>query len=138
VPRPRDRNGNQEATMSDAFAAIAAQIQAYLDGLYHSDAVRLARVFHPEARYVSATDIPLASLGMEAYLPMVAARPSPASRGERRRDRVVSIELAGEDAAIARVHCAIGAKYFTDLLTFVRDGGEWRIIAKVFHYDLMT
>jgi hypothetical protein len=73
---------------------------------------------------------------MAAYLPMVAARPSPASRGEARRERILSIEFAGAVTGFARVECAIGEKRFTDLLSFVKLDGRWRLIAKVFHFDL--
>lgn len=38
--------------------------------------------------------------------------------------------------ALARVECAIGPKFFTDLLTFIKLDGRWQIIAKVFHYEL--
>jgi hypothetical protein len=75
---------------------------------------------------------------MDAYLPMVAARPSPASRQEKRRDRIISIAFAGPVTALARVECAIGEKRFTDLLSLVQLEGEWRIIAKVFHFDLAS
>ena len=40
--------------------------------------------------------------------------------------------------AFARVNCAIGERYFTDLLTFVLIDGRWQIIAKVFHYGLRS
>jgi hypothetical protein len=69
---------------------------------------------------------------------MVAKRPSPASRGEPRRDRILSIEFVGPVTALARVECAIGEKHFTDLLSFIRLDGRWRLIAKVFHFDLKT
>jgi hypothetical protein len=118
------------------FGAISELLQTYFDGLYLSDAERLRRVFHPAARYVCATEEKLVDLGMAEYLPIVAARPSPASRGEARRDRIVGIEFAGPNTAFARVNCAIGPKHFTDFLTLIRTDGAWRIIAKVFHYDL--
>ena len=73
---------------------------------------------------------------MPDYFAMVDARPSPASRGERRTDRVVSIDFAGPVTALARVECSIGPKHFTDLLTLVHVDGRWQIIAKVFHFDL--
>lgn len=122
--------------MTAEFDAIAELLQTYFDGLYLSDAERLRGVFHPAARYVCATDEKLVDLGMAEYLPIVAARPSPASRGEARRDRIVGVEFAGPNTAFARVNCAIGPKYFTDFLTLIRTDGAWRIIAKVFHYDL--
>ena len=73
---------------------------------------------------------------MAEYFPIVDKRPSPASRGEARNDRIVSIEFGGPVTAFARVECSIGAKFFTDFLTLIRSDDEWRIISKVFHYDL--
>ena len=73
---------------------------------------------------------------MDEYFPIVDARPSPASRGEARRDRILSIEFAGPVTAFARVECAIAPKFFTDFLTLVKLDGRWQIIAKVFHYEL--
>lgn len=131
--------------MEPAYGAVTKLLNDYFDGLYHSNSKLLTRVFDPRAQYVCA--VPGASvgdkaardgllqLGMEDYLPIVAERPSPASRGEPRRDRIVSIEFAGPDTAFARVECAIGTRSFTDFLSLVRVEGQWRIIAKVFHYD---
>lgn len=118
------------------FAEIVATLGRYFDGLHHSDAGKLAEVFHPQAVYACATEGSLTHLTMDSYLPMVAQRPSPASRGEPRRDRILSIEFAGPVTALARVECAIGQKRFTDLLSFVRLDGNWRLIAKVFHFEL--
>lgn len=118
------------------FAEIVAALGLYFDGLHHSDADRLGQLFHPQAIYACGTEGSLTHMTMDAYLPMVAARPSPASRGEARRDRILSITFAGPVTAFAQVECAIGAKRFTDLLSFVRLDGRWRLIAKVFHFDL--
>lgn len=122
--------------MGEAYGEIVELLGQYFDGLYHSDTARLRRVFHPQARYVCATESPLVHLGMDEYFPIVDKRPSPASRGEARRDRIVSIELAGPVTAFARVNCAIGPRFFTDLLTLIRVDGRWQIIAKVFHFDV--
>ena len=122
--------------MEAHFAEISSALAEYFDGLYYSDAERLARVFHPKAHYVCATEGTLTHMTMDEYLPMVARRPSPASRCERRSDRIVSIEFAGPVTALARVECSIGPKFFTDLLSFVYLDGRWRIVSKVFHFDL--
>ena len=122
--------------MENHHPDITAVLQTYFDGLYHSDTARLGRAFHPEARYVCALETPLLHLSMAEYFRVVDKRPSPASRGELRRDRIVSVELAGPVTAFARVECAIGPKRFTDFLTLIHVEGRWQIIAKVFHYDL--
>ncbi len=119
--------------MPTPFDEIARVIQLYFDGLHHSDTARLAEVFHPRALYASASDGTLLCRTMADYFPVVDRRPSPASRGERRCDRIRSIELAGPVTARASVNCAIGGTYFTDFLSLVLVDGRWQIIAKVFH-----
>lgn len=118
------------------FAELVTALGDYFDGLHHSDAGKLGQLFHPQAIYASGTQGSLTHLTMDQYLSMVAKRPSPASRGEPRRDRILSIEFAGPVTALARVECAIGEKRFTDLLSFIRLDGRWRLIAKVFHVEL--
>ena len=122
--------------MRTEFEAVTAVLCDYFEGLYRSDTQILRRVFHPAALYACATDGTLLALGMDAYLPIVDKRPSPASRGDARADRIIAIEFAGPVTALARVECAILPKRFTDLLTLVKLDGRWQIIAKVFHYEL--
>ena len=123
--------------MRTNFDDVAVVLMDYFDALYFSDMERLARVFHPQAQYVSVTDGSLLYRTMGEYFPIVESRQSPASRSEPRRDSIVSIEFAGPVTATARVHCAIGEKLFTDCLTLIRLDGRWQIISKVFHYDIM-
>lgn len=115
---------------------IAAVLADYFDGLYFSDTQRLARVFHPQAVYACATEGALTYRTMGEYFPIVAARPSPAGRGEPRADKIISIDFAGPVTAAARVECAIGERHFTDLLTLICLDGRWQIISKVFHFDI--
>ena len=118
--------------MTQAFHEVSAVLQDYFDALYFCDTGILQRVFHPKAIYATADETPLLYRTMEEYVPVVAARQSPASRGEPRRDHIDAIELAGDNTAFARVRCSIGQRDFVDFLTLVRSEGQWRIIAKVF------
>jgi Putative lumazine-binding len=123
--------------MITAYPEIIETLTLYFDGLYHSDTSRLKHAFHPQASYVCAVEQPLLQLTMDEYFPIVDKRPSPASRGEARQDRIVSIEMAGPVTAFARLECAIGPKRFIDLITLIRIDERWQIISKVFHYDLI-
>ena len=118
--------------MSAAFKEIPLVLKDYFDALYFCDTEKLQKVFHPKAIYASADESPLLYRTMAEYVPVVAGRQSPASRGETRRDWIDAIELAGENTAVARVRCSIGSRDFVDFLTLVRTGGLWQIIAKVF------
>jgi len=119
-------------TEEKAFADIAGVIREYFDGLYHCDVRKLANVMHEKAIYATADEPALLYRTMEEYFPVVAARVSPASRNELRKDRIDSIEVAGENTAFAKVRCSIGSRDFVDFLTFVRVGGRWWIMAKIF------
>jgi hypothetical protein len=113
------------------FQDICALLQDYFDALYFCDVEKLERVFHPQAIYATADETPLLYRTAE-YVPVVAARQSPASRNEARRDHIDAIDIAGDNTAVARVRCSIGSRDFVDFLTLVRTDGQWRIIAKVF------
>ena len=134
-----DRRQSSAPANDDARRAITRTLVDYFDGLYLCDTARLARAFHPNARYVNATDGGVPNWSLDEYLPVVAKREPPAARGEVRKDRILSIDFAGDRAAIARVACAIGERSFVDLLTLLRDdAGAWRIVSKVFHYDVVA
>ena len=124
------------APQTSALTAINELLTVYFDGLHHSDTARLRRAFHPLAHYVCATEGGPLHLGMEDYFAIVDRRPSPASQGEARTDRILGIELAGPATAMARVQCSIGRKHFTDFLSLIQIDGRWQIISKVFHFDL--
>lgn len=124
--------------MESSYAAIEQVLAEYFEGLHYSDADRLSRVFHPQAHYVCPTEESLVYLTMAEYFPIVAARPSPASRGEPRHDRIVAIEFGGPALAFVRAECSIGPKFFTDFLTLIRTDDRWQIISKVFHFDLRS
>lgn len=119
-----------------AYAEVLACLKDYFDGLYRCDAALLERVFHPGALYVGAPEGALVLRSMAEYLPMVAGRVSGEQRGEARADRVDAIEFAGPLVAMARVRCRIGPRFFTDLLSMIKDDGRWKIVAKVFHTEI--
>jgi len=122
--------------MEKRHSEIAKTLSSYFDGLYESDIRKLGGIFHPKAIYACATEGHLLHLGMEEYFSIVDRRPSPKSRGERRADEIVSIELAGPVTAFVHAKCSIGPKHFSDFLTLIFVDRRWQIISKVFHYEL--
>lgn len=116
------------------FSAILDLCGRYHEALHRSDAVLLGSLFHDRALYAATTDGDIRFWSMEHYLPIVAARPSPASRGEPADGEVVTITFAGPNAALAQVRSSIGERFFTDFLSLVKIDGRWLIAAKVFDY----
>ncbi len=116
-------------------AAIQQVVARYFDGLYHSDVKHLQGVLHPAALYATVVDNKLRRLSMEDYWPVVAARISPASQGQARRDKIVAIDILGATTALAKVECAIAGNFYRDLLSLVKLDNRWWIIAKVFQME---
>ena len=113
-------------------SSIEVLLRDYFDGLYMGDTETLARVFHPEARYVSASQGSWVNLSMADYFERVRLRQAPAHTDQQRMDKIIDINMAGPTAAVAKVNCAINGLYFTDLLSLVCLESRWLIIHKLF------
>jgi hypothetical protein len=122
--------------MEKPTAAVRRVLDDYFDGLYDGDTEKLSRIYHERVRLYCATDPELVELDLPAYLELVKNRPSSASRGDERFDRVLEVSVPSPTTAHARVECAYLPKRFTDDLTFVMADGGWKIIAKVWHYEV--
>ncbi len=126
----------------DAIRALHSDVievlGAYLDALYVGDADALAEIFHPEARYATINEGRLLHLDMESYLQLVRKRASPSSLGESRQHTIDSLQLAGGDTALATLRSRMLGKQFIDFVSLVRIEGRWRIISKVFHFDVLS
>jgi hypothetical protein len=124
--------------MQQNYAAVIELLDKYYDGLYYGDTALLRDVFHPDARYVTVSGGQLLQLDMASYFPIVEARTSPQQLGEPYRFQIESLEFAGPATALARVRSSMFGKDFIDLLAMIQIDGAWRIISKVFHYDLRS
>lgn len=120
--------------MTSDYKDVLSVLEQYLDGLYRCDARLLGTIFHPDARYATTTGDECLFWSMDHYLPIVAARESPESRGEARDGKVLTVSFAGPNAAMACVQGSIENKFFTDFISLVRLENRWKIVAKVFDY----
>ncbi len=120
-----------------AVAEIEGTIRLYLDGLHEGDADKLGAAFHPCAALHSlAEDGTVMVLPRDAWLDAVRNRPSPASRGLARHDRILAVDLAGADLACVKLNCAVPPRFFTDFLLLLRTNEGWRIAQKAFRTEL--
>lgn len=118
----------QHATLGGIHATIAE----YLDGLYEGDADKLAVIFDPASSLTFLVDGKVTVLPCAEWLSNVRSRPKPKDAGLERKDRVLSVDLAGPDMAFVKVACQIPPRYFTDYLCLLRVDGKWRVAQKVY------
>ncbi|WP_338868641.1 2-hydroxymuconate tautomerase family protein [Myxococcus stipitatus] len=131
-PTPAVVSPSVVADVAGEMPALLACVATYLDGLYFADTERLARVFHPRARYFSTAEGSLKELDMPTYFEVVRGRVPAAASQQPRYDRLINVDLAGPHTAMVKLECALAPRHFTDYLSLVKDQGQWRIISKVF------
>ena len=120
---------------ANAVAEIEAVIQTYFDGLYEGDVEKLAAAFHPVSHLYSEKDGDVADLPREAWFEAVRKRPSAASQGLARDDRILLLDLSGPETALVKVACQLPPRFFTDYLVLNRTRQGWRIVSKVFRAE---
>jgi len=124
-------------TAADDVRSIEGVIQTYLDGLYESDAAKIANAFHPTSALTSVSgEGALVITPRDLWLEKVRARPSPKQQGLPRHDEVLSIDLVGPTMAYVKLKCAIPPRFFTDQLSLLKIDGRWQIAQKVFITEL--
>ena len=122
---------------TDDVKIIEGVIQTYLDGLYESDAGKIASVFHPTSALASVTnDGELVVTPRDQWLDKVRARPSPKLQGLTRHDQVLAIDLISPTMAYVRLKCAIPPRFFTDQLSLLKIDGRWQVAQKVFMTEM--
>lgn len=76
------RPDQAQAGFNNELAVVAEVLGRYYEGLYHCDTALLRMAFRPQAYYATASGGEMLQLHLDDYLPVVAARTSPASTGE--------------------------------------------------------
>ena len=114
------------------LGGIHATVAEYLDGLYEGDADKLAAVFDPGSSLTFLVDGKVTVMPRDEWLAAVRGRAKPKDAGLERKDRILSVDLAGADMAFVKLACQIPPRYFTDYLCLLRVDGRWRVAQKVF------
>jgi hypothetical protein len=124
-------------TETNNIRIIEGVIQSYLDGLYESDADKIASAFHPTSALTSvSSDGELVITPRDKWLEMVRTRPSPKQRGLPRHDQVLTIDLVSPTMAYVKLRCAIPPRFFTDQLSLLKIDGRWQIAQKVYATEM--
>ena len=124
-------------TGTDDVRIIEGVVRCYLDGLYESDAGKIASVFHPTSALTSVTDDgELVITPRDQWLDKVRTRPSPQQQGLPRHDQVLTIDVVSPTMAYVKLKCAIPPRFFTDQLSLLKTNGRWQIVQKVFMTEM--
>jgi hypothetical protein len=121
---------------ASAVAEIEAVVQTYFNGLYEGDVEKLASAFHPVSHLYCEKDGGVLDVPREQWFEAVRTRESAASKGLKRDDRILLMDISGPETAFVKVACQIPPRYFTDYLVLNRTSEGWRIVSKVYRADV--
>ena len=123
--------------MMSPLMEIEKLAQHYFDALYRGDVELFRTIFHPNARLFSVNGGAETVLNVDQYLSIVSDRENPVDRGDPRQDQILSIDLSTSTTAVLKTRELFLPKRFTDDLGLVRWSGGWRIVAKIWDFELI-
>lgn len=126
APNPEEAAPNQEE------AAVRVPLEAYLDAQASGLPDPLRRAFHTESRVLSMRDGAFTKVEIADFIARYTGKRA-ADEAQRKRS-IDSIDIVG-DAAIARITLDYPTIKYSDYMTLLKVGNEWRIVSKVFSAD---
>ena len=120
--------------MSDE-SQIKDTIQTYFDCMYESSADKVRAAFHPNAKITGYLEDGLHEMSVEDFAGFVASQqPSPKANGAAERLDIISLEIAGNTAAVQVRDDYLGMT-FLDSLSLLKVDDNWSIYSKLFHVE---
>ena len=114
---------------------IRSTIQTYFDCMYESSAEKTHTAFHPNAKITGYLDDGLHQMSVSEFADFVSSQqPSPKEKGEPERLDILSIDIAGNTAAVKVRDDYLGMT-FMDTLSLLKADGKWNIYNKLFHVE---
>lgn len=114
---------------------IRATIQTYFDCMYESSSEKTHAAFHPAAKITGYLQDKLHEMTVNDFADFVASQqPSAKEKGEPARLDILSVEIAGNTAAVKVRDDYLGMT-FMDTLSFLKADGKWSIYNKLFHVE---
>ena len=112
-------------------AAINRVLTDYVEGMTFGDEARLRQAFHPSCKIIGNYQGALEFASLDEFIGAIKAE-SPPPMGAPPMWQLKSLDITG-DSAMAKVTDEFMGMRFTDYLSLLCVGGDWRIINKLYH-----
>ena len=121
--------GSVWAQPSSDEAQVRQTVDAYLHGLKFNDVPSLKKAFYPEAKLLWVKrDGSLGQLTQEQWYKGFEASAGKEEAGEL---TIVAVDVTG-NAASVKVREVYPTSIYTDYISLLKLGGEWKIVNKVY------
>lgn len=114
---------------------IRSTIQTYFDCMYESSAEKTHAAFHRDAKITGYLEDELHEMTVKDFADFVASQqPSAKEKGEPARLDILSVDIAGNTAAVKVRDDYLGMT-FMDTLSLLKADDKWSIYNKLFHVE---
>ena len=114
---------------------IRFTIQTYFECMHESSAEKTHAAFHPNARITGYLQDGLHEMTVTDFAEFVSSQqPSPKQKGEPTRLDILSVDIAGNTAAVKVRDDYLGMT-FLDTLSLLKANDKWTIYNKLFHVE---
>lgn len=110
---------------------VIAVVRAYLEAMAGADEAKLRGAFHPSASIIGNYQGEVEWLSLDAFVAAVLDA-GPAPEGRSPYWDIESVDRT-PDSAVVRVVDDFAGMRFTDHLSLLKIGPEWRIVNKLYH-----
>ncbi len=110
---------------------IRTLVDNYFDLMHAQDMTLFDRVFHPDSVLYGVVDGQINIRPYGVYREAVAARQSPATLGNKRRDVVLSVDQISGTLALLKMQLEMFGGVMQDYLNIVYLDGQWWVMAKM-------
>jgi hypothetical protein len=112
--------------------AVRIPLDNYIKGHETGNAEFMRRAFHTEGKLVFIRDGKFATRTFDEYIGGMSGKP--AADESKRKRRIESVDIAG-NAASAKIILDYPTTRFTDYMSLLKIGGEWKIVNKTFYAE---
>jgi protease I len=113
-------------------ASVRATVEIYLHGLKFNHVESFRRAFYPEAKlFFVRKNGELGQLTQEQWYKGFAANAGKEEQGEL---RIAAVDITGKAASVKVIETYPDSTY-TDYVSLLKLGGEWKIVNKVFTFE---
>lgn len=117
---------------SSEAAAARMPLENYIQGHATGNPDFIRKAFHTEAKVMAFRDGKLTNLTSEEFATRFNGKPA-ADEAQRKR-RIENVEITG-NAGVAKIVLEYPTITFTDYMSLLKVGDEWKIVNKVFYAE---
>ena len=124
--------GANRSSVAETEAAARVPLEAYIQGHATGNGDFMRKAFHTDAKIMAFRDGKLTNLTSEEFASRFTGKA--AEDEAQRKRRIESVEITG-NAGVGKIVLDYPTVTFTDYMSLLKIGDEWKIVNKVFYAE---